>query len=545
LPKAPLTVPKAPKFQTDQRLSLKEKPAMPSSEEIELEEINRMRATVESQIKANQNTVKVIDNYSKPMLPKKEITTFKEFKLSTVERSSRHSEFRKQNMAKVDEQKEMLKQKEEQKKKEEQQKKEEELKYYNYRTGLLKSEERSESESQKQAFVSLKSKLEGVLVRPEKVQSQRVNSPVSKSRTRQLTTPLSPQLSVKKRCEFVERTKDLKSTEELEIERMEQNSFKARPLPRKILSAYKPVIGNTPSGKKTEFREFNLSQVKRKQILTTEEIELQNHCKDFKAIELDYKMFEDDFETVLGRSCQKQSKGTVPAEFKFKTDERKRDRKAHDKSEEESSHSLQRKASVVKKYKEFTIKKDENYKPTCPKAPALSTETRKRKHREDEPVYKFKAAPMPEFSKLAAMAESKINVPKMPLTKPVEFNFSTECRLRKTKMVSEALHEELNKGTKDFKATKAPKFNKTLQIKPSGRQPTKGFYPMLQSEQRMQLRKEREQKLREEMEAKEVSIQDGTEFDVTVKSSPEVRLAGDRSFQVIDINDQETIPYYE
>jgi hypothetical protein len=64
-----------------------------------------------------------------------------------------------------------------------------------------------------------------------------------------------------------------------------------------------------------------------------------------------------------------------------------------------------------------------------------------------------------------------------------------------------------------------------MDIKPSTRKPTKGVCPLLHSESRMQLRKERELKKREEMEAKEVSIQDGTEFEVTVRSSPEVRLS--------------------
>ena len=93
----------------------------------------------------------------------------------------------------------------------------------------------------------------------------------------QRTTPKSPNLSVRKRGEFTEKTHYNKTTEEIELEKAAQNEFKARPVPKKIFSDYKPIAGRTPSEKKTSFKEFNLSQVKQKQILTTEELELQNN----------------------------------------------------------------------------------------------------------------------------------------------------------------------------------------------------------------------------------------------------------------------------
>ena len=62
---------------------------------------------------------------------------------------------------------------------------------------------------------------------------------------------------------------------------------------------------------------------------------------------------------------------TVPVEFKLKTNERKRDRKLYEKSDESSQNN--RPKSRIRKYKEFVIKHNE-YKPTCPKAPALNTQ---------------------------------------------------------------------------------------------------------------------------------------------------------------------------
>lgn len=71
-------------------------------------------------------------------------------------------------------------------------------------------------------------------------------------------------------------------------------------------------------------------------------------------------MFEQTLESILGK--EKEHLVTVPVEFKFKTDTRKRDKKAYEKSDESSQNN--RSKSRVRKYKEFSIKRNENFKPT-------------------------------------------------------------------------------------------------------------------------------------------------------------------------------------
>lgn len=197
IPKAPLTVPIAPKFQTETRLATKDKQSLKTSEEIELEEINKKKALLESQIKINQDSVKHLDNYEKPVFAKKEATTFKEFSFHTTERSSKHSEFRKKNIEKLEEQKEAEKVIKEDKKHEEKNKQEKILKIYNaWNPNSNKTENNPEKPKQ---FVSLKSTLEGMLMRHEDEEIRLEQSPRTKLLKRQLTTPKSPELSVKKR----------------------------------------------------------------------------------------------------------------------------------------------------------------------------------------------------------------------------------------------------------------------------------------------------------------------------------------------------------
>lgn len=275
IPKAPLTVPIAPKFQTDARLATKDKQSIKTSEEIEMEEINKQKALLESQIKLNQDSVKHLDSYEKPVFTKKESTTFKEFSFHTSERSNKHSEFRKKNIEKLEEQKEAEKVIKETRKYEEKSKQEKILKLYNaWNPASLKPDSNAEKPKQ---FVSLKTTLEGMLMRNEDQQMVVEQSPKAKMLKRQLTTPRSPQLSVKKRCEFSEKVKELKTTEDIELEQMSLSAFKARPMPKCLFSSQNDPLKKTPVEKKTEFHEFNITQVKKKNLLTTEEIELQMH----------------------------------------------------------------------------------------------------------------------------------------------------------------------------------------------------------------------------------------------------------------------------
>lgn len=165
VPKAPLTVPRAPVFQTDSRVHLKDKQKLSSSEQLELNEINQMRAKVENQIKANQESIKQLAAYEKPQLPKKESTAFKEFNLQTGDRSSKHSEFRKKNQEKIQELREKEKLEEDQRKREESLKREQDLKFYNYSNPKTCVEIKPKSQD---GFVSLKSILDVALIRPEK-----------------------------------------------------------------------------------------------------------------------------------------------------------------------------------------------------------------------------------------------------------------------------------------------------------------------------------------------------------------------------------------
>ena len=119
--KAIATVPKAPKFLTDKRLSQKDKSKIRSTEDQELEEINRLRQLMENQRKLNNDTVKGLQEYQKPVMKKKQNTTFKEFRLSTDARSTKHSEFRKNNLEKIEKEREMKRALKVQKRKEEEQ----------------------------------------------------------------------------------------------------------------------------------------------------------------------------------------------------------------------------------------------------------------------------------------------------------------------------------------------------------------------------------------------------------------------------------------
>ena len=158
---------------------------------------------------------------------------------------------------------------------------------------------------------------------------------------------------------------------------------------------------------------------------------------------------------------------------------------------------------------------------------------------------KFKALPMPDYSKLAAEAFNNVPTTKVHLTKPVEFNFATDSRTKRSKMIAESKSEEMNKENKDFKASKVPNFTKIAWIKPSNKQPTKGHAPVLASELRMQMRKEREQRRLEELEAKELSLQDMTEVEVTVRSSPQVRLYEDSQYRWAEIIDQDQLSKFD
>jgi hypothetical protein len=110
--------------------------------------------------------------------------------------------------------------------------------------------------------------------------------------------------------------------------------------------------------------------------------------------------------------------------------------------------------------------------------------------------------------------------------------------MRKSRILNELLDQENHKIKTEFKATNMPNFSKISKMKPSQKALTKAKAPMLQSESRIQLRKERELMKQIEAEAKELSVQDATEFDVTIKSSPMVRLEEQSGY---DINDQDSV----
>jgi hypothetical protein len=407
--KAPLTVALAPKFKTDERMMLKDR-SHQASEDLELAKIDKMRAEIDVQRKLNQDRVKSLSKYEKPIFKKTKSTTFSEFNLNSDDRGSKHSEFIKQNMEKLEQQKALKQQEQNMLKEQKEQDTKKLFAYYSKKPALEKSEDKCESESQAQAFVSLRSQLETMLVRKNKQQKLHLNSPESKSKNRKLTTPRSPGLSVKKRCEFNEKNLNIKSSEELEIEEMSRSGFKARQMPSKTFSAYKPISGNTPSGKKTEFKEFNLSHIVGKKILTTEEIELKDHSKEFKATELNPKLFDRKIEDILGRPSVTIYR-TIPVEFNLKTTDRKRDRKATEKSMENSTpNSLQKKKRYVK----------------ANAAPNLSTSKRIRPTYVEEYNTQFKAKPVPNYSKISSESESKTAIIKAELTKPVEFKFSTD-----------------------------------------------------------------------------------------------------------------------
>lgn len=196
--KAPLTVPQAPKFRTDERMNLKDKPKQ-ATEDLELAEIEKMRAEVDAQRKVNQERVKSLSKYERPIFKKTKSTTFNEFKLNTDGRSSKHSEFRKQNFEKLEQDKAMKEQKERVIKEQKEIEVKKSFAYYSHKPALERNDNKSESEGQTQAFVSLRSQLENALVRKENDQKMHLNSPESRSKNRPLTTPRSPCLSVKKR----------------------------------------------------------------------------------------------------------------------------------------------------------------------------------------------------------------------------------------------------------------------------------------------------------------------------------------------------------
>lgn len=227
-----MTVPVAPKFTTEKRLALKDRQNKISTEDKELKEIENLRQILKIKQKQNENTIKALNPYVPPSVPKKLATVFKEFNLSTSERSSKHSEFRKLNHEKLKEQKDTEKQNLEIKKMREAQDQKRIISLYNNMPMLAKRNQNNPKEDNK--FESLKSIVDKALIREESNSLEMDKSPVQNSARRHLTTPKSPELSVKKRFEFSERTKNLKTTDEIELEKANFGMFKALPCPKHI-----------------------------------------------------------------------------------------------------------------------------------------------------------------------------------------------------------------------------------------------------------------------------------------------------------------------
>ena len=61
----------------------------------------------------------------------------------------------------------------------------------------------------------------------------------------------------------------------------------------------------------------------------------------------------------------------------------------------------------------------------------------------------------------------------------------------------------------------------------------------------MQMRKEREQRRIEDLEAKELSLQDITEVEVTVRSSPQVRLYEDSIYRCAEMIDADQLSKFD
>lgn len=329
--KLAVTVPKAPTFSTDKRIG---KTQAKSSEEIELEKIENLKQLLLQQKKSNKETIQGLKQYHKPLMKKKENTVVKEFKLTTDKRSVKHSQFRKQNLEKLQKEEELQKIQLDEKKKLQEEQTKKALKYYN-KAAALKSN-KSTDQAGKNSFVSLKNQVNSALMR-EDAEVPKFESPTRRPKEIQLTTPRSPPLSVKKRGEFSSKTKMIKTTEQLEMEEMRRNEFKATLMPKQIFAAYKPITGNTP--KKTTFKEFNLSQTPKKQMFTSEELELLNNPKNFKARELDPKLLTKKVQKLATSRIQKV---TEAKEFKFKTTTRKRDKKAAEKENENSEKSAKK-----------------------------------------------------------------------------------------------------------------------------------------------------------------------------------------------------------
>ena len=292
-------------------------------------------------------------------------------------------------------------------------------------------------------------------------------------------------------------------------------------------------------------------------MMTSEQLEVANHCKDFKATHLNHKIFENTLESILGKdlTANKDHQVTHVKEFKFKTDDRvrKRDKKACDKqqldlsevSSKKQSKNSAKKINIVsqgsKNSKEYV------FKPTKPKGPNLSTLKRKRLRQDVEEQAIVSAKSSLKLVNVLQKDETKGAMQKLQLTKPVEFSFLTEERIKKAKAAEDS-HDKAQKYV--FKASKVPKFEKFFKAKLPSRKITKGKAPVLASDKRCKLRKEREQQKIDIMAAKEVQIEITTEFEATIKSSPQVRLFnGDNSIRaeeddaviVTKFNDDESI----
>jgi len=349
------------------------------------------------------------------------------------------------------------------------------------------SERRVHGQEVREEFVSLQEQVNSFYLRkesPEKISSSK----------KTITYPKSPNFELDKRLVHVS---NMKSTEEMELEEIANYpKFKARPVDPKLL--YEEPVVYIESKPPTTFKEFNLQTELRN---NHKEVNTENSVEErtIKTTKLNPRILEaPDFVPVKNTLPT-----TTPQPFTFLTEKRN----SFHKEENTEEIIKEFKALPVPKYPAKPFEELSKHKPT--EIAEFNLSQSRSKSVEQAPQEQFKARPMPNYKSIPEMKfESKV-------TKPVEFKFITDQRLRSDKTVS------VEPGT--FKALEMPDFSK---IKPPvqshNKSPTKAEGMKLETEKRALTRAEFD---KEKIKAEELAIQEKKlkEFEDLKKSEAEIK----------------------
>ena len=190
-----------------------------------------------------------------------------------------------------------------------------------------------DSDAKGSEFVSLRTQIDKMLLREEALE---LSGGSARGQKRELTRPASPRFALTNRSSLGKSDKRRLTTEEMTLQEMRESSYKARRLNKRILYSKVPLgVPNVPERPQTTFTEFNRSFRSKtpeagedstpgaessalKRRLTSEELELLQHQRSFRARSLNRKILKRKERTDEKR----EPKFTVTAEFALHTNSR-------------------------------------------------------------------------------------------------------------------------------------------------------------------------------------------------------------------------------